>query len=355
MAWTLILSQSWAAIALAAADPAEPGPYGVGVVTLSVPDRWRDDRFLTVELWYPTAPAKTRVGRYPSGALTRAIRNAKPATGPFPWLVFSHGLSAVREQSTFLTEHLASHGYVVASADHEDRVAFTLNPADLYQAGLDRPQDVHLVIDRVLAWAQEPGSLLCGRLHEGALAVAGHSLGAYTALAVGGAWVNVSTYPGKADDPSWPDYRDFGDRRVKAVVAFTPFCQPAFDPPGLARLRRPTLIVGAGTDVLVTPYARDQVPIYEHVGGPCYLALIEGASHLSFINEELIQKLPFVVRLAHQQTISSTRCYAMVRRLTLAFLDRHLLGRDRYAAFLADKQPGLQIRVQHQVTSNSCR
>ena len=35
-----------------------------------------------------------------------------------PLLVFSHGNSGYRQQSTFLTTHLASWGFVVAAPDH---------------------------------------------------------------------------------------------------------------------------------------------------------------------------------------------------------------------------------------------
>ena len=47
------------------------------------------------------------------------MRDATPAPGgPFPGVVFSHGMAGHRRQSTFLCTHLASHGFVVASPDH---------------------------------------------------------------------------------------------------------------------------------------------------------------------------------------------------------------------------------------------
>jgi len=45
-------------------------------------------------------------------------RGAPAAAGRFPLLVFNHGAGSYREQNTFLMEHLASSGYVVASVAH---------------------------------------------------------------------------------------------------------------------------------------------------------------------------------------------------------------------------------------------
>ena len=48
-----------------------------------------------------------------------ALRDAAPADlSPCPLVVFSHGNSGLRRQSTFLTTHLASWGFVVAAPDH---------------------------------------------------------------------------------------------------------------------------------------------------------------------------------------------------------------------------------------------
>jgi len=50
----------------------------------------------------------------------------KPAGGRFPLVVFSHGYSGFRDQSTYLTTHLASWGFVVAAPDQQSRVLTTV-------------------------------------------------------------------------------------------------------------------------------------------------------------------------------------------------------------------------------------
>ena len=49
---------------------------------------------------------------------TNAISDAPAATGQFPVLVYHHGGGWTRFTSTFTTEELASHGYVVVSVGH---------------------------------------------------------------------------------------------------------------------------------------------------------------------------------------------------------------------------------------------
>src|SRR6516162_697416 len=43
--------------------------------------------------------------------------------GALPLILFSHHSGGSRRASTFLTSHLASHGYLVAAMDHSEGVA----------------------------------------------------------------------------------------------------------------------------------------------------------------------------------------------------------------------------------------
>jgi pimeloyl-ACP methyl ester carboxylesterase len=123
-----------------------------------------------------------------------AVRDAVPASGAFPLVVFSHGMAGHRRQSTFVCTHLASHGYVVASPDHggnslADLMALALRirekqvPADI-EAVIegyvhDRPRDVVVILD-----ARDDGRLDLPNVASSPAAVAGHSFGGFTALVV---------------------------------------------------------------------------------------------------------------------------------------------------------------------------
>jgi predicted dienelactone hydrolase len=92
------------------------------------------DRDLTVDLWYPAHPApKARRVVYtaqlprkppasPAGFSIPgiAVRDAKPAGSHLPLVIVSHGYSNDPAAMTWLTENLASKGYVVAAIHHDD-------------------------------------------------------------------------------------------------------------------------------------------------------------------------------------------------------------------------------------------
>ena len=92
------------------------------------------DRTLKVELWYPAEVAAGATPETYSGSLTAeppappthftrpgiAVRDAKPATGRFPLVIVSHGYNNDAVALSWLTENLASKGYVVAAIRHAD-------------------------------------------------------------------------------------------------------------------------------------------------------------------------------------------------------------------------------------------
>src|SRR5262245_45226471 len=141
------------------ADPEQPGPFPVGVTTITFRDVTRVDpekgpRALKTEIWYPAtddsralprnrlsdfldrgtnpqlnALATLALGASPAELDKRfrntAARDARVRDGVFPLLLFSHGNGALRTQSVFWCEHMASHGYVVAAPDHTGNATAT--------------------------------------------------------------------------------------------------------------------------------------------------------------------------------------------------------------------------------------
>ena len=118
------------------------GPHAIGMTEYRWTDASRPERFtrdpddlrsVAVRVWYPTDDAGGGGAMYVQDMAefgdgqdfvpvthvrTNAIRDAAPAPGPFPVLVYSHGGGWTRFTSTFTTEELASHGYVVVSVGH---------------------------------------------------------------------------------------------------------------------------------------------------------------------------------------------------------------------------------------------
>lgn len=196
----------------AAPDPAKFGPYPVGVRTVTYEDTGRrkpdgTPRKLVTEIWYPAVQstrgqptvsydifqvftpeqqASIGVGTIPL-LQTAAVRDAQPARlhGKFPLIIFSHGQAAIRWQSTYYTVLLASHGYIVASADHEGGTLFDVVRGQLQNVAVGvetRPVDVSYLLNRLLRLKEDDP--LYGLIDAERIGVTGHSFGALTSLRV---------------------------------------------------------------------------------------------------------------------------------------------------------------------------
>lgn len=170
---------------------ANSGPYRVGVTTLQLDDR-------SVEVWYPTTrravrgtPTDSYFIRDFTSPLVQSLLPADlnppfetsahrdvPAFAPgrFPLVLFSHGALSFRMQSTFLTTHLASWGFVVASPDFLERGLQTFLGT---QPAVPKPSLVVLqeTIARLSTENSRMGSLLRGRIDTGTILPIGHSAG----------------------------------------------------------------------------------------------------------------------------------------------------------------------------------
>lgn len=213
-----------------------PGPHAVGIydwlwVDSSRAERQTKDpnekRHLPVEVWYPAEPvadAKPALyirtpGEFGTAGFktcehvtTHSVTGAPLAAAPgkYPVLVSSHGAGWTRFSATFLTELLASHGYVVFSIDHPgldrtvmfpDGVAFkadtltmpTTDPRNIramiagtmtFLNDVSFPvwiEDSRYVLDRIDALNREPGPFK-GRLDLGRIGALGWSFGGAAAI-----------------------------------------------------------------------------------------------------------------------------------------------------------------------------
>jgi predicted dienelactone hydrolase len=171
-----------------------PGPYEVLTVERVVLHDDVRHKDVPLKIYYPDAP------------------------GPFPVIVFSHGALASKDGYAGLARYWASHGFVSVHPSHADSVADGGFRGTLHQAiedprGLEnRPRDVSFVLD-ALAGAKRFAPQLAGKLDLGHVGVAGHSFGAYTAAAIGGATIHLPGRPGPVR---------LADPRAKAIVLLSP-------------------------------------------------------------------------------------------------------------------------------------
>jgi len=248
----------------------EAGPYPVGVTSLELAAGNK------VEVWYPAIKGTTGTDSYDmrdfipeaiSALLTADVpavyeypagRDAGAATGTFPVVLFSHGSSGIRFQSTFLTAHLASWGIIVASPDHWSRDLFHTLSAPIG----DRNSSVTELLetlDLVTAENVRPGSRLEGMVDAERVVAMGHSAGGGTILAA-----------------SLDDRIDGYISLASGALGMTsdPSTAPALPD-------KPSFFIAGALDAIISAEESTR-PSFEAVPGPSRLWIIDGVGHNGF-------------------------------------------------------------------------
>ena len=127
-------------------------------------------------MWYPSTEEPGDGVRYDalwSGDATEGL--TPDCSQQRPVLVFSHGWGGIRWQSAFLTEHLASHGYVVIAPDHTHNTFLDDDSAYFDTVVVRRPIDVTDSFDWLLDQSANDSSSLSGCVDQnGGFAISGH-------------------------------------------------------------------------------------------------------------------------------------------------------------------------------------
>jgi predicted dienelactone hydrolase len=245
-------------------DKAQADLMGFDPKTGAIPKR---DRTLTVDVWYPAAPAKGATADTYSAHMDAeppapptpfkipgiAFRDAPFADGRYPLVVVSHGYGNATVGMSWLTENLASKGYVVAAIRHEDSY---LNPAGFPAAVLRRPLDIAYVTGELQRSLGKSGNVDPTRV-----ALVGYSMGGYGALTAGGATLDPgSPLMGMVPGGVLAPYARGGATRdamlapnVKAVVAISPAggAFAAWGTAGLRDITAPLLLIAGDRDQTV--------------------------------------------------------------------------------------------------------
>jgi predicted dienelactone hydrolase len=242
----------------------DPGPYRAGHRTWMLEDTTRGvpayknsrgsaTRKLATEIWYPSDVSRPFSGR--NAPLTASA-------GPFPLVVYSHGIMSERGEAAYLARYLATQGVVF--------VAFTAPATSLYNAGNlnfddigNIPGDVSFLIDEMLKRTADPSSPFFKKINESCIGAAGTSLGAGVSLMAG--------FKSGLRDP-----------RISLVVTFAAgvFGENVFDTPEAAV---PLLLVHGDLDAII-PYAANAPALLGAAPGPAYLLTLIGGTHTGFSN-----------------------------------------------------------------------
>ena len=173
------------------------GPYTVGLHDVELDDG------TALAVFYPAAdadaesdveydmrdflPEEDRDQISDEDAPTFAIDAVSEATasddGPFPLVLFSHGLAGYRFQSSTLLAHLASWGFVVASAEHEERNLSHILESTLPD-GDDAPETLREMIQFFQAHDGDSTSPFFQLVDLSQIAATGHSMGGNGAVSM---------------------------------------------------------------------------------------------------------------------------------------------------------------------------
>jgi dienelactone hydrolase len=160
----------------ATADPNRPGqvatappatePFALGVRRFNF-NRGHNRPLRTILLY----PAEGTAGQ-------TAKSNAPPASGRFPLVLFSHGLTSSPEAMLVVTTKIAAAGFVVAAPAYPftSRGGASFNPDDMS----NQPADASTVITQVLKLNTRPGDPLAGHIDPTRVGAGGHSAGGFT-------------------------------------------------------------------------------------------------------------------------------------------------------------------------------
>ncbi len=303
-----------------------PGNHSFRQGELQLWDEDRD-RPLLVQLYLPdTVHSKDAVAEY---------YISHHGAEDIPLMIMSHGLSANRHSRQFFAKHLASHGIAVAMVQHwgsdsdqfhamlQGQVDHLASP----KAFIDRPLDISFVLDeldRLSSVGKRSSVAITSREGDGEadreddrsllqdyplqldrVAFFGHSLGAYTGLAIAGAEINFQ----QLQQDCQPDAMlldlslvlqcqalelasvplpNLKDARVSALMLADPMSRSIFGPQELQKIQLPVVWTGGDRDSF-TPFSFSQLPSFDWLGSEHkYLAVAEATRHL-YLNSESLE------------------------------------------------------------------
>lgn len=214
---------------------------------------------IPVWVMYPAMvpPREVAIGPY---TLEVAL-NAPIEAGRFPLAVISHGTHSTGLVFRTLAHFLARHGFIVALPEHPGDNLFQHQLAYSYRNLEERPRHIRAVIDTLAAHAWFGHAMQANNV-----AVIGHSVGGYTALAMAGGkphtgfLVALAHHPHYAQQPSWTalvrqhripvkSVPVAVDPRVRAAVALAPDFSLYMNEGALANVNVPVLLMVGEKDL----------------------------------------------------------------------------------------------------------
>ena len=307
----------------------EPGPYGVGMRRFTFTDPARDDREVTISVWYPAVQ--------PAGSTSIGfIRDADPdpREAPYPLI-----LSSTKAAIDF-APYLVSHGFTWASVGKIESYP------KMNEMMIDHPLDILFALNQV---ASNPPDGLEGMIDAEHAGATGYSFDGYNTLAMSGARIDPEYYLAQCPTPdattasilsnlsafdcgpagAWDEFtahageaitrsedglwQPMTDKRIRAVIPMAAEGWWLFGERGLAAEDRPALMIAGSLDTL---YAENAL-IFEYLGTP-------EKTMVSIIDRD-------------HGMISFPEIKARMAHFMVAFFGYYLQGREDYAEYFSEQ------------------
>ncbi|PJZ57398.1 alpha/beta hydrolase [Leptospira barantonii] len=237
--------------------------FFVGSIQTQIKDEIQNLSFPAL-IQYPTvhSPQPTSFGPY---TMDVAV-DAKIADGKFPLVVISHGNGGSHLVYRTISTCLAKNGYVVVMPEHYGNNRNNNELENTIANLVNRPKHISLTIDSILSDPQWNHHILSDKI-----AVIGHSMGGYTALALAGGipWTQEAE---RVEVSS--------DSRIKTIVLMAPGAGWFMN--SLSKVTIPILLYGAEHDPITPEWNADIVR--KGVPDPSKITyrLVPNAGHFSF-------------------------------------------------------------------------
>ncbi len=244
-----------------------PTPFYAGWLSTEVEDAENSIRF-PVHVYYPTleAPQSLSIGPF-----TLEVKpGAAVAAGAHPVVLVSHGGGSSPLLLRPYAEYLARRGYIAAMPQHHGDHRGDSSLSNSRKNLQLRPRHICLTLDWLCS-----DSRLGRHVSRAGVAVLGHSMGGYTALAAAGAqpwWSPEEAVPVTAD------------ARVKILVLMAPATAWFVAPGALQNVHVPLLLYAGGRDTITPRWQAQLLLDCVPEPGKVELRMADQAGHYSFLS-----------------------------------------------------------------------
>jgi predicted dienelactone hydrolase len=282
----------------------------------------------------------------------------------YPVLLFLEGATGFRQMNTFQVEHLVAHGYIVVAIDQPGAAAAVVFPDGHQAAGLALMQFHALVSPSYMPGTMDPspkGALLANGLLANGLLANGRALDDSSVIPYLAKDVIFTLDRLAALNQSDPNGILIGRLDLQRVGAFgvslggivvgeacrletrLRACLMMDAPMPMAvvkaGLQQPSMWItrdaasmrlerqrsGGWPDAEIDAHQTSMRAVYEGLSGAGYFVRVPGMFHTNFTDVPLWT--PLAPQLGLAGPIDQQRAHAIVNAYSLAFFDRHLLGR----------------------------